>query len=540
MVDTINALISAEEAFIGHFDDLVIGGNNRGCVDGKIIGTGRVDYTRDLTMYDMSINGKPFSMIDVPGIEGDERKFEKIIRKSIDKAHLVFYVNGSGKKIEKGTLEKIKKYMHDGTSVYAVFNVHCKPKKSRIIDIDGTYAAELGKAYIQSIEIINQTEAELKTILGHNYKGSISMNGLLAFCSLAFNSNGLSTIVYDRDKLLRSDQQKYLNEYDLDRKCMFEDSNIDEIQKKIEGMISGFSSHIYQENIKKLKNRLSEMIERVKSLKISEDNKIQGFKSIYDEFERNCNFAKEDYIHSLDQIGYNAATDAFSEVKNELFRKIEDQRGRTKPQEIQAYFDNNKERIIENLKNSLNRRMEQLQKEYEERLSDALNRLIKDFDKTHTLFKISLSAANLSIDDSFAKELKYNLKSFGSDAFRVVSLGVSGFFLGSAIPVIGNILGAIIGALAGVILSIWNFFAKEADRVNRAKTKLQSAIDEQIDNVDQEIRKQLDELKYEDKINESYEQICNNINKQKVMLDKANSILTKVESQLVVFRAKLY
>ena len=540
MVDMINALISTEETFICSFDDLVIGGNNRGCVDGKIIGTGRVDYTRDLTMYDMSISGRPFSMIDVPGIEGDERKFEEIIRKAIDKAHLVFYINGSGKKIEKGTLEKIKKYMHDGTSVYSVFNVHCKPKKSRIIDIDGTYSAELEKAYIQSNEIINQTERELRAILGSNYKGSISINGLLAFCSLAFNNNGLSTIVYDRDKLLRSDQQKYLNEYDLDKQSMLEDSRIYEIQKIIEGMISGFSSHIYQENIKKLKNRLSEMIERVKYLKISEDNKIHGFKSIYDEFERNCNSAKEDYIHSLDQIGYNAATDAFSEVKNELFRKIEDQRGRTKPQEIQAYFDNNKERIIENLKNSLNSRMEQLQKEYEERLSDALQRLIKDFDKTHTMFRISLSAANLSIDDSFAKELRYNLKSFGSDAFRVVSLGVSGFMLGSAIPVIGNMLGAILGVLAGVILSIWNFFAKESDRVNKAKSRLQSAIDEQIYNVDQEIRKQLDELKYEDRINESYEEICNNINNQKAMLDKANSILAMVESELVVSRAKLY
>ena len=95
---------------------------NLGCVDGVIIGTGRSDFTQDSTMYNLLIGEKKFAMIDIPGIEGDESAFEAVIKKSLEQAHVIFYVNGSGKKIEKESLEKIKRYMHDGTSVYAVFN----------------------------------------------------------------------------------------------------------------------------------------------------------------------------------------------------------------------------------------------------------------------------------------------------------------------------------------------------------------------------------------------------------------------------------
>lgn len=129
-----------------------------GCVDGTIIGTGRSDYTKDSTTYNLSINGKNFALIDIPGIEGDESAFKGIIKHSLERAHVIFYVNGSGKKIEKESLKKIKKYMHDGTSVYAIFNTHCKAKKERIPGIDKSYSDDLKDAYKKQNKIITQTE----------------------------------------------------------------------------------------------------------------------------------------------------------------------------------------------------------------------------------------------------------------------------------------------------------------------------------------------------------------------------------------------
>lgn len=528
----LNKLIDLETEYINSFEDLVNAGNNYGCTDGEIIGTGRSDYTQEANTYNLSIEGKIFSLIDIPGIEGDESKFEEIIKSSLDRSHTIFYVNGSGKKIEKATLEKIKRYMHDGTSVYAVFNVHCKPKKERIPGIDKTYSEELKATYTQCREITDQTETELRSFLGKNYKGSISVNGLLSFCGLAFNSDGSTSIVYNADKSLRSDQKKYFKEYDGNCEAMLRDSNISDVQNVISERLYGFDKYIYDENIKKLKNRLREMIERISELKTEESRKIKGFCKSYDDFSDNCYDAKEEYIQSIRQLGYHAASDAFSDVKEELFYMIERDGGKTKAKTIQQYFDDHKNQIISDLQNALNLRMKQLQKDYNENIEDAVQRLVKDFDREQTKFKVSLSV-DISIDDSFAKALQYDLKSFGADAFRVLSLAASGSAVGTLIlPGLGSAVGGIIGAILGVFSSIWNALASKEKRINKAKEKLQHTIDEQIDMVDDEIRKQIKSLNFENKINESYEQICCQVDKQRKMMDNINRVLDNVESEL--------
>ena len=226
---------------------------NLGCVDGTIIGTGRSDYTQGSTMYNLSIGNKGFALIDIPGIEGDESAFEDIIKQSLEHAHVIFYVNGSGKKIEQESLQKIKKYMHDGTSVWAIFNTHCKAKKERIPGIDKDYSEELKEAYSKQESIVRQTEEELVSFLGSNYKGSISLNGLLGFCSLAFDDKNNTSIRIENDKNLRRDQEKYLKEYLGNRNQMLEDSHISLLTRIIENKIGSFESDIIDENLKKLK-----------------------------------------------------------------------------------------------------------------------------------------------------------------------------------------------------------------------------------------------------------------------------------------------
>ena len=39
--------------------------------DGNIVGNGESDYTKEYHEYDLKINGLPFILIDVPGIEGN-------------------------------------------------------------------------------------------------------------------------------------------------------------------------------------------------------------------------------------------------------------------------------------------------------------------------------------------------------------------------------------------------------------------------------------------------------------------------------------
>lgn len=529
-------LMTQEQTVISEFGRLLDLENNIGCVDGKIIGTGRSDYTQGSTIYNLSIGEKSFALIDIPGIEGDESSFESVIQESLDKAHAIFYVNGSGKKIEKATLEKIKKYMRDGTSVYAIFNVHCKAKKERLPGIDKTFFEELEYAYLRQDEIIEQTEAELKAFLGNNYKGSISLNGLLSFCGLAVDSNGNTTIVDEKDKSLRVDQQKYLREYSYKARDLVRDGHIAIVQDTIAAKVNNVESYIYEENIKKLRSRLQKMQTKVEKLNTAESSKIRGFIQIYNEFESNCYNAKEDFIQAIRHVGYNAASDAFLDVKSDLFKMVETEKGKATTADIQGYFDVHKDQIIRSIQEKINKKKAQAEQDYAEAIKDAQDRLVKDFERGQTEFEISLSSDNLSLDDVLGNALKYSWKSFGNDAFRVGSLALSGAGIGVLVapiaPVIGSIIGAAIGAFIGILCSIWNFFATEGSRVNKAKEKIERAINEQIDVVSDEIKAEMDKLDFEQRINASYDQIYEQAEKQKAALSQIERVLRVVSDEL--------
>lgn len=486
-----------------------------GCVDGKIIGTGRSDYTQGSTMYNLVIENKNFALIDIPGIEGDESVYEDTIKQSLEHAHIIFYVNGSGKKIEKESLQKIKKYMRDRTSVYAIFNVHCKAKKERVPGIDKEYSEELADAYRKQTEIIRQTEDELISFLGKNYKGSISMNGLLAFCAKAFSNDGRTSIKEEKEKNLRRDQEKYINEYHGDREQMLEDSHIALICETIEKRIDGFDSEIEEENLKKLRNRMNDTLSKITVLKNREVRKIDGFINIYNEFESGCYNAKEDFIRTMRHVASNAATDAFYDLMNELFDKIEADAGKTRSKEIQAIVTSRRDAVVSNIQQGVNSKIQKAQDTFKEAIEDAQERMKKDFEREQIQFEISLSADSVGLDGAFADTLKYNIKDFGKHAFTIGSLAVSGAGIGSLIcPGLGTAIGAGVGAVLGLLSSIWNYFVSEKKRINNAKAKIQLAIDEQIEEISEQINTELRKLSFEERINDVYESIVSHVEVQ--------------------------
>jgi energy-coupling factor transporter ATP-binding protein EcfA2 len=96
--------------------------------DGEIIGDGRADFTRQTQRYDLKLDGKPFALLDVPGIEGKEGLVLSEIERAVQTAHAVFYVTNqpappqTGDGQRQGTLEKIKQHLGAQTEVWTVFN----------------------------------------------------------------------------------------------------------------------------------------------------------------------------------------------------------------------------------------------------------------------------------------------------------------------------------------------------------------------------------------------------------------------------------
>ncbi|GAA9921311.1 hypothetical protein VN0841_05460 [Helicobacter pylori] len=89
--------------------------------DGAIIGDGRSDSTLETKSYTLKHNNQSFVLLDVPGIEGDEKKVRQQISDATKKAHAIFYVTKTpappqkGEERKEGTIEKIQKQLDSQT-----------------------------------------------------------------------------------------------------------------------------------------------------------------------------------------------------------------------------------------------------------------------------------------------------------------------------------------------------------------------------------------------------------------------------------------
>ena len=165
--------------------------------DGIIVGDGRQDFTKDYYEYSLSINDTPFTLIDVPGIEGDEQEFKGIITYALRKAHCIFYVQGHNKKPDETTANKIKNYLGDWVNVYSIQNV-----RGAVTDYD----EENDRIMLQNENVLKNgvlIEQRFSEILNGVYKGNIQLQALLAMCSKASFSPKRQDLLKTQQKLLK-------------------------------------------------------------------------------------------------------------------------------------------------------------------------------------------------------------------------------------------------------------------------------------------------------------------------------------------------
>lgn len=206
--------------------------------DGLIVGDGRHDFTKTYDEYHLSIAGHPFTLIDVPGIEGNEAEFKDVIKTALHKAHCVFYVQGHNKKPDRATAEKIKKYLGDWVKVYSIYNV-----RGGVSNYDEEEEREtLITPGVLKTESLIQTE--FKTILGDVYAGHVTLQGLLAMSAKASFSS-------KREDLIRG-QQKLLKYFGGSADKVLEFSQFKTLTTLVEQKSSNFMSEIIEANKQKL------------------------------------------------------------------------------------------------------------------------------------------------------------------------------------------------------------------------------------------------------------------------------------------------
>ncbi|UOS36345.1 50S ribosome-binding GTPase [Helicobacter pylori] len=277
--------------------------------DGAIIGDGRSDCTLETESYTLKHNNQNFVLLDVPGIEGDEKKVKQQISNATKKAHAIFYVTRTpappqkGEEGKEGTIEKIQKQLDSQTEVYTLFN---KPINSPRA-LKGGLIDENEK---ESLKILNE---KMKAILGKHYEGYKAVSAQAAFYGLSsallpetdFYKNKQKFLeIFKAEELLLKSHFKQLGEFiagtllENSRKKIIE-SNCNKALKVIEKLQKAIITTIdrgINPIIKEIKDKL---LETYSNLDRSRDKFVSNLNnSVSKEIERfKSDLREEMYAH---------------------------------------------------------------------------------------------------------------------------------------------------------------------------------------------------------------------------------------------------
>lgn len=400
--------------------------------DGLIVGDGRHDFTKTYEEYHLSIAGHPFTLIDVPGIEGNESEFKDVIKTALHKAHCIFYVQGHNKKPDRATAEKIKKYLGDWVKVYSIYNV-----RGGVSNYDEEEEREtlITSGILKAESLIR---AEFKTILGDVYAGHVTLQGLLAMSAKASFSS-------KREDLIRG-QQKLLKYFGGSADKVLEFSQFKTLITLVEQKSSNFKSEIIEANKQKLISLAGNIATDIEQVMESQKNYLANLESNLRTINREvCNNSMDSALRNITNKTRNAITSAYGELKSEIFDLIDNE-----PNNINQLAEQYQEDVIENLEN----RIKSIVNDELKKVRDTANRKIKDLDGVNIKpiqfnqsidleTEIDFSGALGELDIDLADVLSWTAKTAGTAA--------TGALVGSFIPGIGTLIGAGVGAFVGGI-----------------------------------------------------------------------------------------
>ena len=400
--------------------------------DGLIVGDGRHDFTKTYEEYHLSIAGHPFTLIDVPGIEGNESEFKDVIKTALHKAHCIFYVQGHNKKPDRATAEKIKKYLGDWVKVYSIYNVrggvsnYDEEEERETLITPGIFKAE------------SLIRAEFKTILGDVYAGHVTLQGLLAMSAKASFSS-------KREDLIRG-QQKLLKYFGGSADKVLEFSQFKTLITLVEQKSSNFKSEIIEANKQKLISLAGNIATDIEQVMESQKNYLANLESNLRTINREvCNNSMDSALRNITNKTRNAITSSYGELKSEIFDLIDNE-----PSNINQLAEQYQEDVIENLEN----RIKSIVNDELKKVRDTANRKIKDLDGVNIKpiqfnrtievgADIDFTGALEELDIDFSDVLSWTAKTAGTAA--------AGAVVGSFIPFVGTLIGAGVGAVVGGI-----------------------------------------------------------------------------------------
>ncbi|GAA9643285.1 hypothetical protein Va27_08580 [Helicobacter pylori] len=443
--------------------------------DGAIIGDGRSDFTLETKSYTLKHNNQSFVLLDVPGIEGNEKKVKQQISNATKKAHAIFYVTRTpappqkGEQGKEGTIEKIQKQLDSQTEVWAIFN---KPINNPRAFKDGL----IDESEKESLKILNK---EMKNILGKHYKGYKAVSTQAAFYGLA--QALIPGTDFDKNK------QKFLEFFKAEELLLYK-SHFKQLGEFItEALLKNSRAKIIQSNC----NKSLKVVEQLqKAIEITIEKRIDPMIKDMQEHQQEAHYNLD---RSTDKFILNLTNSAFYEIdrfKSDLREKMYAHINKNiEDEECKEIFKNELIQGIETLHEDIKLRFRECEKRFDGEIKEAIKQLeyrIKD----------SLAMLeHISIDRGF--NLNFDTDS-GIDGTKLATsiggLGLLGIFnawnpMGWFALTIG-----IIAGLVGIARSIWSFFSSRYKRSQQRK-EVDKNLHQICEKIEERVRNQLEDAK---------------------------------------------
>jgi hypothetical protein len=416
--------------------------------DGRIIGDGRSDFTRDVLCYEFERNGQKFAILDLPGIEGNEGLVLDNINAAVQKAHAVFYVTSAAHAPQtgdngQGTLEKIKAHLGQQTEVYTIFNKRATSPNSLQIGL-------INEGEKESLKVLDKT---MREHLGEQYQECIALCAYPAFLSVA-------NCCWENDYSVK--RKKFLEHFP--EQVLLEMTFLPSFCSRLtERMVNDSMAKIKRSNFKKATTVIDNTKIKIKDI----HQNILHFEQQLIQTKANTDKHLDSSLHelkrNLELQGSNAVAKLKNTVRKAVYEEIE-----------RDISDSDFKTILEsNTKNGIQKMQENLSVGFQREIENFQRNVagsIKKFEKyAEELMNVSNGANR--IDTSF--ELKINLKS-GINWGGLLSSAIG--IVGSAIFMVSNPVGwvflalSIIGALISVGKAVAKFFSTKFKQSEQRKS----------------------------------------------------------------------
>lgn len=415
-------------------------------VDGGIVGTGRSDYTTVNTIYRCRNGSDSFQLIDVPGIEGDEKDYASLIREALAKAHVVFYVNGTNKKPETDTAEKIGRYLRHDAVVHPVMNVRGKGDTYEYPE-DRRSLADTHKDIATNSSL---TAGVLGERVGDVVRDPVAVQGMVALAALSWSAEG-TTIIPERPDLART--QRGLIELFEDRQAMRAFSQIDTLANVLVGYAEGgYRTEIEAANRRRLLRRLKETLSDldaclawhssgVAMIRERAEKSVLEVRSLATSFRRSLESDLQSELNSI----FLRLAGSVEAVIEEFFSSTDTTR-RKVDEQVAGHMEQLRAAVEEGTRQHL--------EDFREDLAEILKRMEEDIEaRLKAAAGIPLGVGDVSLPGLDLDAVSFQLSDAGGFAARIVGYGAAGAAAGAPFAGVGSVPGAVIGVAVGVVLT---------------------------------------------------------------------------------------